>query len=71
MKEINRTFIRFLDNWPCEDSSQFFVAYVQLNLKKKKITFPWQIHKNIPLKHKNSPRKLNKILVPYDYLQGY
>ena len=35
MKEINRIFIRFLDNWPCKDSSQFFVAYVQLNLKKK------------------------------------
>ena len=61
MKEINRIFIRFLDNWHCKDSSQFFVAYVLLNLKKKKITFPRQMQKNIPLKHKNSPRKLKKI----------
>ena len=58
MKEINRVFISFLDNWPCKDSSQFFVGHVQLNLKKKKITYPWLMHKNIPLKHRNSRRTL-------------
>ena len=31
MKEINRIFNSFLNDWPSEDNSQFFVANVPLN----------------------------------------